>query len=181
MPVKFKSGGGKCWAQWGENATTKYEYKCGNESSKAKAYNKAMRQGIAIEISKGNFTNDPSQVSRERDQYQDSYKDYPKAASDNARKALEWIDKYGRDIVEAGTRVGLARANQLAKGEPISLETIRRIKAFFDRHIRNVDLKPEFKGKPYLQKGYVSGQLWGGLVMYEWAKRKLKQIENENG
>ena len=138
--------------------------------------NKATRQGIAIEISKGNFTNDPSQVLRERDQYQESYKDYPKSASDNARKALEWIDKYGRDIVEAGTRVGLARANQLAKGEPVSRDTIARMAAF-NRHRKNSNINPKFKGKPWLDKGYVAWLLWGGTEGVEWAIRKLGQID----
>jgi len=179
MPVKFKSGGGKCWAQWGENATTKYEYICGNDRSKAIAYNKAMRQGIAIEISKGTFESETDRDLVLEYKFAETYNDYPKSASTNAQKALDWIEKYGRDVVQAGTRVGLTRANQLAKGEPISIDTIRRIKAFFDRHIKNVDLKPEFRSRPHLQKGYVSGLLWGGLVMYEWSKRKLEQIENE--
>ena len=125
------------------------------------AKNKAIRQGVAIEISKGNFTDEPSQVSAQRDMFQETYNDYPKAASDNARKALDWIDKYGRDIVEAGTRVGLARANQLAKGEPLSRDTIARMAAF-NRHRRNSQINPKFKGKPWLDKGYVAWLLWGG-------------------
>lgn len=178
MPVIFKSGGGKCWAQWGEDSTTRYYYKCGNDPSKSKARNKALRQGIAIEISKGTFKTDPSQVSAQRDQYQETYNDYPKSASENARKALEWIKKYGRDVVEAGTRVGLARANQLAKGEPISRDTIARMAAF-NRHRKNSEIDPRFKGRPWMDKGYVAWLLWGGTEGIDWAIRKLNQIDSE--
>ena len=118
MPLKKCQKNGKQGWKWGD------EGECYIGPS---GKNKATRQGIAIEISKGNYTNQPSQISAVRDNYQETYKDYPKAASDNAKKALEWIEKYGRDTVEAGTRVGLARANQLAKGEPISRETIGRM------------------------------------------------------
>ena len=43
----------------------------------------------------------------------ESYDDYPQAATNNAKRMLGWIDKYGRDVVTAGTNVGLARAQQL--------------------------------------------------------------------
>ncbi len=178
MPVLFKSGGGKCWAQWGEDATTRYEYRCGNESSKGRAYNKALRQGIAIEISKGKMKTDPSQISAQRDQYQETYNDYPKAASENAKRALDWIEKYGRDVVDAGTRVGLARANQLAKGEPISRDTIARMAAF-NRHRKNSQIDPKFRGQPHRDRGYVSWLLWGGTEGVDWAIRKLAQIDKE--
>ena len=48
-----------------------------------------------------------------------SYDDYPKAASENARKVLDWRNRYGRDEVRGMTRVGWRRANQLAKGQKL--------------------------------------------------------------
>ena len=51
-------------------------------------------------------------------QFQESYDDYPESASNNAAKALRWIDEYGDEINCNYTRVGLARANQLKRGEP---------------------------------------------------------------
>ena len=47
----------------------------------------------------------------------ETYTDYPKKATENAKKVLRWIDTYGRDVVKGGTLVGLARARQLANGE----------------------------------------------------------------
>ena len=82
MPLKKCQKNGKQGWKWGD------EGECYIGPS---GKNKATRQGIAIEISKGNYTNQPSQISAVRDNYQETYKDYPKAASDNAKKALEWI------------------------------------------------------------------------------------------
>ncbi len=55
---------------------------------------------------------------------QETYSDYPKAASENAKVALRWADENGWG--SCGTPVGKARANQLANGEPISRDTIAR-------------------------------------------------------
>ncbi len=64
----------------------------------------------------------------------ESYDDYPKQASENAKIALRYAEENGwGDCLEA---TGKARANQLAKGEPISRETIARM-ASFERHRQN--------------------------------------------
>lgn len=112
------------------------------------------------------------------EQFEETYNDYPKAASENARKALEWIDKYGRDIVSAGTLVGLARANQLSKREGITRDTIARM-ASFNRHRKNSKIDPKYKGTPWKDKGYVAWLLWGGTEGVDWAIRKLEQIDSE--
>ncbi len=100
----------------------------------------------------------------------ESYTDYPKAASENAKTALNYAEKNGWGT--CGTAVGKQRANQLAKGEPISEETISRMAAF-ERHRQNSDKK----------LGDGCGRLmllaWGGDEGIEWAQRKLKQIRNE--
>ena len=100
----------------------------------------------------------------------ESYTDYPKAASENAKTALNYAEKNGWGT--CGTAVGKQRANQLAKGEPISEETISRMAAF-ERHRQNSDK----------ELGDGCGRLmwlaWGGDEGIEWAQRKLKQIRNE--
>ena len=58
----------------------------------------------------------------------ESYSDYPKQAQENAKIALRWADENGWG--SCGTSVGKQRANQLAKGAPISEETISRINRF---------------------------------------------------
>lgn len=100
----------------------------------------------------------------------ESYTDYPKAASENAKTALNYAEKNGWGT--CGTAVGKQRANQLAKGEAISEETISRMAAF-ERHKQNSNK----------ELGDGCGRLmwlaWGGDEGIEWAQRKLKQIRNE--
>jgi hydroxymethylpyrimidine pyrophosphatase-like HAD family hydrolase len=99
---------------------------------------------------------------------EDSYTDYPKQASENAKAALRYAEKYGWN--ECGTPVGKARANQLANNEPISRDTIARM-ASFARHKENSNK----------ELGDGCGRLmwlaWGGDAGVEWASNKLKQID----
>ena len=159
MPVQFGKDITGCFARWGKQGK-KYYYECGVESARNNAKQLAHKQGRAI------------------GEYAETYTDYPQAATNNAAKALRWIDEYGRDVVKAGTRVGLARANQLANREPISRDTIARMAAF-DRHRKNSAIDPEYKSKPWLDNGYVAWLLWGGDEGVNWAKRKLAQINKK--
>jgi hypothetical protein len=99
-----------------------------------------------------------------------TYNDYPKAASENAQRALDWAEKNGWG--SCGTPVGKKRANQLAKGESISRDTIARMAAF-ERH----------RGSSKRALGEGCGRLmwlaWGGDAGVAWAQRKLKQIDKE--
>ena len=107
----------------------------------------------------------------EEDYQFESYSDYPKQATENAKIALRYADENGWG--DCGTPVGKRRANQLAKGEPISEETIARMAAFA-RHREN--------GQKELGDG--CGRLiwlaWGGDAGVDWASRKLKQIREES-
>jgi len=100
----------------------------------------------------------------------ESYSDYPKQASENAKIALRWAEENGWG--SCGTPVGKQRANQLAKGEPISRDTIARMAAF-ERHRQNSDK----------ELGDGCGRLmwlaWGGDAGVEWAQRKLEQLKNQ--
>jgi len=120
----------------------------------------AIKQGIAI------ISANPKEVTK----LQESYTDYPKQASENAKVALRWAEKNGWG--SCGTPVGKARANQLAKGEPISRDTIARMAAF-ERHRQNSQ-KDLGDGC-----GRLMWLAWGGDAGVEWAQRKLKQIEKE--
>jgi hypothetical protein len=97
----------------------------------------------------------------------ETYSDYPKAASENAKRALELRDEYKLDC---GTPVGWTRANQLANGENISRETIARMSGF-ERHRENS------KGDPKEDCGALMWLAWGGDEGIEWASRKLQQID----
>ena len=100
----------------------------------------------------------------------------PAGAASAAKKALKWRDEHG-DEVKAMTRVGWARANQLAKREKLSLDVVRRMAAFA-RHKKNSEINPKYKDTPWKDKGYVAWLGWGGDAGIEWAKRISKQQED---
>lgn len=109
-------------------------------------------------------------MSKFLDAYAETYNDYPKQATENAKIALRYAEENGWG--DCGTPVGKMRANQLANGEPISEDTIARMAAF-ERHRQNSDK----------ELGDGCGRLmwlaWGGDEGIEWAQRKLEQIRNE--
>ena len=107
---------------------------------------------------------------------EDTHNDYPAAAKKNAQKAIDWKEKYGRDEVDAGTPVGWARAHQLAKGENLSTDTVKRMSAF-NRHRKNSSIKPELKETPWKDRGYVAWLIWGGDEGVDWAIEKSKEID----
>tara|TARA_R100000664_G_scaffold34181_1_gene54750 strand:+ start:782 stop:1105 length:324 start_codon:yes stop_codon:yes gene_type:complete len=100
----------------------------------------------------------------------ESYTDYPKQASENAKIALRYAESFGWG--DCGTNVGKQRASQLANRRPISRETIARMAAF-ERHRQNANKK----------LGDGCGRLmwlaWGGDAGIKWAQRKLKQIDKD--
>jgi hypothetical protein len=100
----------------------------------------------------------------------ETYNDYPKAARRNAQTALNWAEKNGWGSCLEAT--GKRRANQLAKGDNISRETIARMAAF-ERHRKNS------KKKLGDGCGRLAWLAWGGDEGIAWAQRKLKQIDAE--
>ena len=100
----------------------------------------------------------------------ETYNDYPEAAKRNAQIALDWAEENGWG--SCGTPVGKQRANQLAKGENISRDTIARMAAF-ERHRQNSQ-KELGDGC-----GRLMWQAWGGDEGIAWAQKKLKQIDSQ--
>jgi len=107
-------------------------------------------------------------VGAYRKAFADSYNDYPKQATENAKIAIRWAEENGWG--ECGTPVGKKRANDLADGRPLSRDVIARM-AGFERHRQNSQK----------ELGDGCGRLmwlaWGGDEGIEWAQRKLKQID----
>lgn len=98
------------------------------------------------------------------------YSDYPQSATNNAKRALSYRDESGNPN-GCGTRVGWARANQLANREAISEDTVKRM-ASFNRHRQNKDT-------PYSEGcGGLMWDAWGGTSGIDWAIRKSKEIDN---
>lgn len=101
----------------------------------------------------------------------DSYSDYPDSVKNNAKAVLKWVEENGWG--SCGTDVGKQRANQLANGEAISLDTVKRMYSYLSRH--EVDLESS--------KGYGDGcgklmyDSWGGKSALSWAESKINQAE----
>ena len=101
---------------------------------------------------------------------EETYNDYPEAASNNAKRALKYKEENGSDC---GTPVGWKRANQLANRERLSRDTIGRM-ASFKRH-------QQYKDVPYDEGcGGIMWDAWGGDAGIEWAIRKLQQIDKKS-
>jgi hypothetical protein len=89
------------------------------------------------------------------------------AMADNAKAGLKMRDKQTPSN-QGGTLVGLQRANQFAKRENVSLETVKRTYSFLKRAEVYYDPGTETKGtQAYL--------LWGGNAGLTWATNILRQ------
>lgn len=133
-------------------------------------------------IQRGDYDQSQSAYDEDEDEKElllkESFNDYPQAATNNARRMIEWLEKYGRDVVKGGTKVGWQRASQLAKREKLSVDVISKM-AQFNRHRENAEINPKFKDEPWKDNGYVAWNLWGGSAGVDWAIRKMKKIRGE--
>lgn len=98
----------------------------------------------------------------------ETYNDYPTSVRNNAKRGIELNKKVNN---KCATQVGKVRAQQLANGEPISKQTIKRMYSYLSRAEEYYD---EGDTKSC---GYISYLLWGGKAAKRWAESKLKEIE----
>ena len=103
-----------------------------------------------------------------------TYADYPDAAKNNARRALDH-KKNGSDC---GTLVGWQRANQIANGEALSEETVQRTYSFLSR-AETYDQGKYFDEDGSEICGSVMYDAWGGSAMRVWAEAKYKAIQKD--
>lgn len=101
--------------------------------------------------------------------------DYPQSAVDTAKRVLKFRDE--NPDMDCGTLVGWNRANQIAKRENLSEETIKRTYSFLSR-AKTYDTG-SFKDK---DGKYVCGSImyaaWGGDSMLNWSKRVVDKLNN---
>jgi len=129
---------------------------------------KSKKEELSKEIEAGLELLKIKQMILEAETKLESYTDYPESASNNAKRALEWAEKNGWG--SCGTDVGKKRANQLAKKEGITRDTISRM-ASFKRHQQHKDV-------PYSEGcGGLMWDAWGGTSGVEWAINKLKELD----
>jgi hypothetical protein len=108
------------------------------------------------------------------EEFQETYTDYPQGAVDAAKMGIKRNEALGN---KCGTQVGKVRAQQLAQRKPISLDTVRRMRAFLIRQKGNYELAIERKN--YNACGYISYLLWGGPEALPWAEKILRQADGE--
>jgi len=98
----------------------------------------------------------------------ESYSDYPSGVKNNAKRGLELNEKVNN---KCATQVGKVRAQQLAQGKAVSVETIKRMYSYLSRAEEYYD---EGNTKAC---GTISYLLWGGKAGKRWALSKLKELD----
>jgi hypothetical protein len=90
-----------------------------------------------------------------------------------ARRAIK-LKEQGK-AKGAGTAVGWTRAGQLARGETLSLSTVKRMYSFFSRH--EVDKQgKDWDNAENPSNGKIMWLAWGGDAGFSWS-RKITQRE----
>lgn len=98
----------------------------------------------------------------------ESYTDYPDAVKNNAKRGIELNENQGN---KCATQTGKVRAQQLANGEPISEETIKRMYSYLSR------AEEYYDPNSTTECGTISYLLWGGKAGLRWSKSKLTELE----
>jgi hypothetical protein len=111
-------------------------------------------------------------IKMTEDDFAESISDYPEGVKDAAAKAVKWAEENGWG--SCGTQVGKTRASQLAKGEPISVDTLKRMYSYLSRHKVDLETSKSYED----QCGRLMYDSWGGEAALTWSERKLKQLEN---
>ena len=92
-----------------------------------------------------------------------------------ARRALK-LKEQGK-AKGAGTAVGWTRAGQLARGETLSLSTVKRMYSFFSRH--EVDKKgKDWDNAENPSNGKIMWLAWGGDAGYSWSRKIVEREKN---
>ena len=97
----------------------------------------------------------------------ESYADYPSGVKNNAKKGIDLNEKNNN---KCATQVGKVRAQQLANGEPISVETLKRMYSYLSR------AEAYYDESDMNACGTISFLLWGGLAAKRWSESKLKEL-----
>jgi hypothetical protein len=96
-----------------------------------------------------------------------------------ARRAIRWKEE-GK-AKGAGTAVGWTRAGQLARGENLSLDTVKRMYSFFSRH--EVDKQgKDFYNTSNPSNGRIMWDAWGGDAGFSWSRKiveRAKRMDKE--
>ena len=93
-----------------------------------------------------------------------------------ARRAIK-LKEQGK-AKGAGTAVGWTRAGQLARGESLSLSTVKRMYSYFSRH--EVDKKgKDWGNQANPSNGYIMWLAWGGDAGFSWSRGIVNREKNK--
>ncbi len=97
----------------------------------------------------------------------ETYSDYGSGVRNNAKRGIELNKKVNN---KCATSVGKVRAQQLARGEKLSVSTIKRMYSYLSRAETYYD--------PNDSKacGTISYLLWGGKAALSWSRGKLREL-----
>jgi len=101
----------------------------------------------------------------------ETYGDYGSGVRNNAKRGIELNKKVNN---KCATSVGKIRAQQLARGEKLSVGTIKRMYSYLSRAAEYYD--------PSDSKacGTISYLLWGGKAGLNWSRGKLRELGELN-
>jgi hypothetical protein len=92
-----------------------------------------------------------------------------------ARRAIK-LKEQGK-AKGAGTAVGWTRAGQLARGETLSLSTVKRMYSFFSRH--EVDKQgKDWDNAENPSNGKIMWLAWGGDAGFSWSRKIVEREKN---
>ena len=92
-----------------------------------------------------------------------------------ARRAIK-LKEQGK-AKGAGTAVGWTRAGQLARGEILSLSTVKRMYSYFSRH--EVDKKgKDWDNAESPSNGKIMWLAWGGDAGFSWSRKIVEREKN---
>ena len=102
----------------------------------------------------------------------------PKEVQEAARRGLELRKKHGRGgwdsrkARENGIGSGVVRAQTLVAGKGVSLDTVRRMRSFFQRH--DGEQERAARQRDETSAANIAWLLWGGDAGRKWAAEVLK-------
>jgi hypothetical protein len=102
----------------------------------------------------------------------ETYNDYPDTVKNAAKRGIALNEKVNN---KCATEVGKIRAQQLANGRNISVQTIKRMYAYTSR------AREFYKPEDTSACGTISYLLWGGDAANRWSAAKLKELGLFNG
>lgn len=95
---------------------------------------------------------------------------YPKKAKENVKRALEWVDKFGKTCLKpSGRKV----SESILNGVPLGPKEIKRLSRYLSK-------QTVYASHPYDDScESVLYDAWGGSEMMVWANDKVKELNGE--